>query len=390
MPSATLVTVPSLRASADSLTLSMRDLISSLISEGLSVVVAIASFPVGRLGRRWWRVCPALRFWMCQCASADCRRSSLPLSEPSMTTSPAAITAPPIRSASTAVSSCTSRPKRRWRASRICATSASGSSAAEVTVASTTRSSSARSSSNMPAISGSTPSRPLSASSETKAANFSPEPSGASRVTASSLVSAGCTSRPSTRGSPATRAANASACDHCAAWPSSRATAKAARAYGRAMVVDIGSDLRGEFVEQRLVRVGVDLALEQALGAAHRQQRHLPAQVLAGAGGRRLDLGVDQRLLPQPLGDRLGLGGLDDLGAAPVRLVDDLVGLGARRLEFGVGGFLRLGQRTLAVVGRGQALGDLLLPLLDRIEQRRPHERGDQPDQAGKGQRLGD
>src|SRR3546814_13672180 len=44
MPSATLVTAPSLRASAARPTFSMRVLISSLISDGLSVVVAIASF----------------------------------------------------------------------------------------------------------------------------------------------------------------------------------------------------------------------------------------------------------------------------------------------------------------------------------------------------------
>src|SRR5699024_1667109 len=137
-------------------------------------------------------------------------------------------------------------------------------------------------------------------------------PSGTSRVTASPAFRAGCRSMASTSGSAATRAANASASDHCAELPSSRATAKAARAYGRAMVADIGSDLRGEFVEQRLVGVGVDLALEQALGAADRKQRHLAAQLLAGTGGGGLDLGVDQRLLPQALGDRLGLGGLED------------------------------------------------------------------------------
>src|SRR5688572_733625 len=50
MPSATEVTTPSLRASADSLTFSMRVLISSLISDGLSVVVAIALLP-GRMPR---------------------------------------------------------------------------------------------------------------------------------------------------------------------------------------------------------------------------------------------------------------------------------------------------------------------------------------------------
>src|SRR5690606_39489765 len=52
----------------------------------------------------------ALRFN--QLARAACSRSSLPLSEPSMTTSPASITAPPISDASTADSTSTSRPKR--------------------------------------------------------------------------------------------------------------------------------------------------------------------------------------------------------------------------------------------------------------------------------------
>src|SRR5690606_8327917 len=52
MPSATEVTVPSLRASAASLTLSMRLLMRSLISDGLSVVVAIfVSLEVGRCVR---------------------------------------------------------------------------------------------------------------------------------------------------------------------------------------------------------------------------------------------------------------------------------------------------------------------------------------------------
>src|SRR5690606_5911744 len=46
MPSATDVTVPSLRASADSLTFSMRLLMSALISDGLSVVIAMVRFLV--------------------------------------------------------------------------------------------------------------------------------------------------------------------------------------------------------------------------------------------------------------------------------------------------------------------------------------------------------
>ena len=46
-----------------------------------------------------------------QCVSADCRRASLPFSEPSITTLPASITAPPISDASTAVSTSTCRPE---------------------------------------------------------------------------------------------------------------------------------------------------------------------------------------------------------------------------------------------------------------------------------------
>ena len=52
MPSDTLVTVPSLRASAASFTFSMRVLISSLISDGLSCVVAMPTDSLkGKLGR---------------------------------------------------------------------------------------------------------------------------------------------------------------------------------------------------------------------------------------------------------------------------------------------------------------------------------------------------
>ena len=89
------------------------------------------------------------------------------------------------------------------------------------------------------------------------------------------------------------------------------------------------------------------------------------------------------------LADGLGLGGLDELVGALVGLLDDLVGLRTRGLELLVGGFLRLGQRTLAVVGGGEAFCDLLLALLDGLEQRRPDLGRDDPDQRGEGQGLG-
>jgi len=61
--------------------------------------------------------------------------------------------------------------------------------------------------------------------------------------------------------------------------------------------------------------------------------------------------------------------------------LDDLVGLGAGSLQFvgdlGVG----LREVLLRIVGGGQAFGDLLLALLDRLDQRRPDELDGEPDE---------
>src|SRR5690606_5403940 len=150
------------------------------------------------------------------------------------------------------------------------------------------------------------------------------------------------------------------------------------------------SDLGSQFVQQRLVRVGVDLALQQLLGAAHGQQGDLLAQLLAGTVGRSLDLGLGQRLLAGGLDHGFLAGRVDDLVGARVGLVDDLVGLGAGFLQQLVDLVLRLREVLLAAVGSRQALGDLLLALLEGLQQRRPDLGGDQPDQACKGQRLGE
>src|SRR5690606_18476878 len=298
MPSDTLVTVPSLRASAASLTFSMRVLISSLISDGLSVV-AISLVPLCQRRRRGFDI--VLRVRGCRfvvggsaipmlrqlptsnyqpnfyCANAACSRDSLPFSEPSITTSPASITAPPISDASIAVPSSTSRPKRFFNAALIVSSSPAGSSVAEVMVALTTRSASAFSSSYRPAISGSCASRRFSANRARKRENDSPAPSIDSSDTASAWLSCGLSSSDAARGSAATCAAKPSALDQPARPFSSCAMENAARAYGRARVRAwlIGSDLCRQLVEQRLVGVGVDLAPEQLLGAAHGQDRDL-------------------------------------------------------------------------------------------------------------------
>jgi hypothetical protein len=102
------------------------------------------------------------------------------------------------------------------------------------------------------------------------------------------------------------------------------------------------------------VRAGVDLALQQFLGTGHRQRGHLLAQVFLGAVGGGLDLGLGQRLLAAALGDRIGLGRVDQLVGALVGL-SMISLLAARGLEFFVDLVLRLREVLLRVVGGGQA-----------------------------------
>src|SRR3546814_11291424 len=80
MPSDTLVTVPSLRASAPSLTFSMRVLISSLLSDGLSVVVAIVLFPWRCVATCGAQLRFAFRDW--GCGIGDSASRHLVLSNP--------------------------------------------------------------------------------------------------------------------------------------------------------------------------------------------------------------------------------------------------------------------------------------------------------------------
>src|SRR5690606_33081082 len=136
---------------------------------------------------------------------------------------------------------------------------------------------------------------------------------GRNNEASSPALRRGLPSRPTTRGSAATCAAKASFSAQAAKVPFDTAVSKAARAYGRARVsaLDMGSDLAHELVEQILVRVGIDLALEDLFGTGDGQRGNLGPQFLAGTVRHALDFGGGNGFL---------LGAFDDgIGA---RLVD--------------------------------------------------------------------
>src|SRR5690606_19665018 len=125
------------------------------------------------------------------------------------------------------------------------------------------------------------------------------------------------------------------------------------------------SDLRGQLVEQRLVGVGIDFALEQLFGTDHSQRGYLLAQIFAGAIGGSVDFSLGQIFLTVGLGDGFVLGGFNDLVGTDMSLIDDFVGRATGVLQRLVDLFLRLGQIFLAAIGSGQAFSDLLLALFD-------------------------
>jgi hypothetical protein len=73
-----------------------------------------------------------------------------------------------------------------------------------------------------------------------------------------------------------------------------------------------------------------------------------------------------------------------------MRLVDDLVGLHARFFDDLRRRVLRIVERLGALVGRSQTVGDLLLSLFDRLDQRRPNELHGEPSEDEEHQRLDD
>src|SRR5699024_1457966 len=129
---------------------------------------------------------------------------------------------------------------------------------------------------------------------------------------------------PATPASVDTAAAKASAFDHSGKARASRASSKAARAYGRARVrVSDMSDPGDQLVDQRLVRGRVDFALHDLARTGQGQRADLVAQFVAGLLGHVRDVVLGDLLLSVDLFGRLGTGLLDDLVALLLRAVDD-------------------------------------------------------------------
>src|SRR5581483_2348921 len=328
-----------------------------------------------------------------QCVNAVSKRASRPRTEPSITRSPASMIAPPITPGSTRCSSSISRPKRFLSATLIAFACASGTGVAERSVTLRMRSASRLSSSNNAAMSGSRDARRFSTSNVTKPPNdeSAVSPGGSSKPTSSALPSFGLPINDAMRASAAICAATRRFCAHAASAPAFVAASNAARAYGRARVrVSLISDLAYELIEQRLVGVCVDLALDDLLRALHGERGDLAAQRFARLADHAFDLGLRDRLLPRGFEQRVGLGLVEDLVGLGLRLLDDLARLRARLLDF-LGdarvGILELGFRALR---RGQAVGDALGAVVHRFRDRRPDELHREPDQYSKYDDLGD
>ena len=122
------------------------------------------------------------------------------------------------------------------------------------------------------------------------------------------------------------------------------------------------------------MRLRVDLAQQDFLGAGKCHRRHLAAQFLAGTVRLGLDFGLCRGDLPLTFLRTRGLAVGEDFVRARVGLVKDACRLapGIGNDLFGLGACLL--QLLFAAIGGGEALFDLLLPFLDGIENRRPEE----------------
>src|SRR6266581_2032530 len=150
------------------------------------------------------------------------------------------------------------------------------------------------------------------------------------------------------------------------------------------------SDFPLQPAEQLGVRLGVDLAAQDLLGAGDCERSDLFAQHLLRARDLLVDVCLGRCEDALGLGLGCGLRLVHHLRVALFRRTDDLADALARLRELLVRALARRLQLPPALLARGEAVGDLLLALLDRAHQRRPDEFDREPDEEREGERLRD
>src|ERR1700681_3195470 len=202
------------------------------------------------------------------------------------------------------------------------------------------------------------------------------------RSARSAAVNDGLLVSGATRGSATISAAVFSACDHAAKAFASRAYSNAAFAYGRAIVARSATrDLGRQFIQQFGVRLGIDLAFQQARSALDRELAYFPGQSFARMRTlpRRFSVCLSHQALRFARGGALGF--LEDFVRTLARHVDDLRGAVARFADDAVGIVVRLRQILLALFGSGESGCNLACALVHRPQYHRPHEFHREPDE---------
>ena len=136
------------------------------------------------------------------------------------------------------------------------------------------------------------------------------------------------------------------------------------------------SELAFHAAQQVGVRLGIDLAPQNLLRAGNGERRDLAAQHFLCPRDLLLDLGFRPRYKPFALGPRRILCFFDDFHRALFCLRKNILCLlscVAQQLGCPLGGLFEI---LLAAFSGRQALGDLLLTLLDRAQERRLRLRG--------------
>src|SRR5690606_16761243 len=148
-------------------------------------------------------------------------------------------------------------------------------------------------------------------------------PSGRNSDTSWVSSTRGSPNRSTTRASAAIAATNASLALHSPSASCSFASSKAARAYGRATVSDWDmSDSGYQLVEQRVVRVRIDLAAQDPLCATQGKPADLAEQPLARAVRYAVDLRRGAGFQPCGFAERVLPGLVHDLAGPLVGTID--------------------------------------------------------------------